>query len=321
MSAIFKTDPQTISLDEALALTRHQPAAELYAFANEVRKQHCSNRFDLCSIINARSGKCGENCKWCAQSGHHTTDICEYDLIDSKAAIDQALSNHKRGVHRFSFVTSGKAISTDNLDKLCVMYDLIKAQCDISLCASMGLLDKNGLQKLKDHGIVHYHCNVESSRSFFPQVCSSHSYDDKIATIKAAQEVGLKICSGGIIGMGETMQQRLEMAFELRTLGVLSIPVNVLMPIKGTALEYIAPLTDEEILVSMAMFRIINPAAYIRFAGGRVQFLHIQEQALRAGINASLVGDMLTTVGTDMEEDKRMFIGAGFDINNNNENN
>jgi len=223
--------------------------------------------------------------------------------------------NYFQGVKRHSLVTSGKKVSDKTLDKLIPIYKKIQKNCDISLCASMGLLSKHQLLRLRNEaGIEHYHCNLETAPSFFSKVCSKHTIEEKIKTIKYAQEIGLKICSGGILGMGETMEHRIELAITLRDLKVQSIPINVLMPIKGTPLENAKPLSEEEILTSIALFRFLNPKANIRFAGGRLQIKPFQEKALKAGINSALTGDYLTTIGSNIKNDILEFSKAGFDV-------
>lgn len=308
---------ERISMEEALWLTFHAEKEALYEAANRIRTHFCGNKMDLCTILNAKSGKCSEDCKWCSQSAHHKTNIQVYDLIDSREAFAQAKRNQTAGAHKFSFVTSGRAISNSNLNKLCSLYQSIaKDSPKLELCASMGLLKPDQLQKLIDSGVKNYHCNVETAPSFFPQLCSTHTMDEKIETIKAARALGMGICSGGIIGMGESMEQRIEMAMLLQELDVESIPLNILNPIEGTALAGQAPLTDEEILTTIAVFRFVHPKAQIRFAGGRNLIMHIQDKALKAGINAALIGDLLTTIGGQgMEKDIEDFKEAGFDVN------
>ena len=304
-----------ITFTEAIELSRTKEIDFLCQAANEIRQHFTGNFMDLCSITNARSGKCTENCKWCSQSAFHKTDIEIYDLIDKQEALKQARNNYKKGVHKFSLVTSGKTVSDAILDKLLDIYSDIKKEMDIHLCASMGLLNKSQLKKLKDAGIVHYHCNLETAPSFFSDLCSTHTIEEKLETIKLAKEVGLEICSGGIVGMGETMEQRIELAFELRKIGAKSIPLNFLNPIKGTALENTKPLTDDEVMITIALFRFINPDAQIRFAGGRNMISHLEDKALKSGINASLVGDLLTTVGKNIDEDLENFKKLGFNTN------
>lgn len=305
-----------ITFEESIILCNTSEIDFICNSANEIRKHFTGNYFNLCSITNAKSGKCSENCKWCSQSSFHKTDIETYDIIDKEEALEQARNNFKKGVHKFSLVTSGKTVTDEKLDELIDIYNAIKKETDIEIDASLGLLKKHQLQKLKDIGIKHYHCNLETSRSFFQNVCTTHTYDEKINTITLAKEVGLDICSGGIIGMGETMQQRIELAFELKNLKVKSIPINILNPIKGTALENNLPLSDNEILITFAIFRFINPDAYIRFAGGRLQISHLEEKLLNSGVNAALVGDLLTTVGKNIDEDLEQIRNNGFNFIN-----
>lgn len=301
-----------MTLQQALELQKTATTKDLCHTANHLREQNMGNRIDTCSIMNARSGRCSEDCKWCSQSAHHRTNVEIYPLVDRNEALRHALDNHSKGVGRFSLVTSGRTMTDRELDKATDLYRYIRQHCDIYLCASMGLLTRDQLQRLVDSGVGHYHCNIETAPSFFSTLCSTHTFEDKLRTINWAKEVGLKICSGGIIGMGETMEHRIEMAFALRDIGVVSIPINILNPIPGTPLESLAPLTDDEVLRTIALFRLINPKAHIRFAGGRAAISHIQEQALHAGMSGALVGDLLTTVGSNIEQDKALFNKCGF---------
>ncbi len=287
----------------------------LYKVADDLRRHFRGDHFQTCSIINARSGRCSEDCKWCAQSHKHHTGINEYPLIDAKEAIEMAVHNAVKGVGRFSLVTSGRRLTDKEIDHVVDIYHQVAGQTNIDLCASMGLLSKPQLQKLYDAGLRHYHCNVETAPSFFPQLCSTHTTEEKLQTIRWAQEVGFGICSGGIIGMGETLDQRIEMAIFLRDdVHAVSIPVNVLVPIKGTALENQAPLSPEDILTAFAIFRLCNPSAEIRMAGGRVKFSQHQAEAIECGVDASIVGDLLTTTGTGgIDDDMRLFRSCGRD--------
>ncbi len=307
---------QKISYEEALALSQTAKKEELYKAADEIRAHFCSNVIDLCSITNAKSGKCTQDCKWCSQSMHHKSEIEEYEIIDSNQAIEEAVESTKKGVSRHSLVTSGRRVSNKTLDGLIPIYREISEQSSVGLCASMGLITEEQMQRLKEEGNVgHYHCNIETAPSFFSSLVSTHTIDEKIETIKMAQKVGLKVCSGGIIGMGESMEQRMEMVFTLRDLGIKSIPINILQPMKGTALESIAPLSEDEILTTISIFRFINPEAHLRFAGGRIQIKEFQHKALRAGISAALTGDYLTSTGSNIQEDIKDFANAGFKIN------
>lgn len=305
---------ESVSFEEAVLLSNTEDKPALYKAAGEIRDQKCGKHFDTCSIVNARSGRCSENCKWCSQSVLFKTHVEEYELIDEKTCLELALKNAEYGVDKFSFVTSGRALSDRNIDKLCEYALKIQQHTPMHLCASMGLLNKQQLLRLKEAGIHRYHCNLETSPAYFSRLCTTHTTADKIETIKAAREVGMEVCSGGIIGMGETMIERIHLAFTLRELGIKSIPVNVLNPIPGTPLEDAKPLKDEEVLTTVALFRFINPDAYLRFAGGRLLIQHIEEEAIKAGINAAIVGDMLTTLGSKVLEDMNKIKNMGFHL-------
>lgn len=310
-------DGYLISNEEALELLHGAGTDALCGAADRVRKHFMGDKLDTCSIMNARSGRCSEDCKWCSQSAHHKAAIDVYPLTGVTEALRHARDNHDKGVGRFSLVTSGRTMTDGQIDRCAEIYRSIASELpgfrDGMLCASMGLLSKGQLQKLKDAGVGSYHCNIETAPSYFPKLCSTHSMEEKLQTIGWAREIGLKICSGGIIGMGETAKQRVEMAFALREIGVASIPVNVLNPIPGTPLENTPPLSDDEILRTFALFRLINPGVYIRFAGGRTLLNpEVQERALRSGANAAIVGDLLTTIGSGIAEDKELFERCGF---------
>jgi biotin synthase len=303
-----------ITKKEALVLANSKDKEILCEIANDIRKEMMGDVFDLCSIINAKSGKCSENCKWCAQSSHFKTQVNTYDIVDKKVAVDLAHQNAEYGVNRYSFVTSGKAVSDNDLDVLCDYIQEVDKTAEIKVCASMGLLNEEKLAKLKEAGVLRYHCNVETSPRNFKNLCTTHTLEDKIETIKACQKLGLEVCSGGIIGMGESMEDRIDMAIMLRDLGIKSIPINILNPIPGTPLENSEKLSNEDILTSIALFRIINPDAWIRFAGGRLLIADIQEKAMKSGVNAAITGDLLTTTGATVLEDIKRIKDTGFTI-------
>lgn len=307
-------DGGEISQAEALLLCEVGDKQSLFAAAGEIRDKLIGRKFDTCSIINARSGRCTENCKWCSQSAIFKTNVEEYELIDEKTCLQMAKLNDEYGVNKFSFVTSGRALPDKSIERICAYAHKIKEHSNLNLCASMGLLKKAQLQRLMDAGIERYHCNLESSPSYFASLCDTHTMDEKIETIRAAMEVGMAVCSGGIIGMGETMKDRVELAFTLKELGITSIPINILNPIPGTPLEGTPPLSDEEILTTVAVFRFIHPKAYLRFAGGRMLIAHIETEAIHAGINAAIVGDLLTTVGSKVMEDMEKVKNLGFHV-------
>ena len=302
-----------ITQDEALALSAAVDKEALYAAADQIRAHFMGRSIDLCAIMSAQSGRCAEDCEWCSQSRRFKTGVEEYPLVSEEEGVEMALANSRQGVGRFSLVTSGRALKPKQVQQACNIYTAIGKKSTIRLCASMGLLRKPELQKLKDAGVERYHCNIETAASHFPSLCSTHTFEDKLRTIRDAQSIGMKVCSGGIFGMGETLAQRIEMAFALREIGVDSIPVNILNPIEGTPLYGSKPLSDEDVLVSIALFRFINPTAHLRFAGGRNLISQIQEKALCAGVSAALVGDYLTTLGASIEQDKAMFKRLGRD--------
>ncbi len=303
-----------IGFDEAMALAANYDAKELGVLANSLRIHYFGNTLDTCSIMNARSGKCSEDCKWCSQSKFHSSAVEVYPLVSYSAIEAMAQGVERNGVKRFSLVTSGKAVTGADLDRVCDSYSKLSQSTNLYLCASMGLVDLEGMQKLYQSGVRRYHCNMESSRDFFAKLCTTHSYDEKIATIRYAQQVGMEVCSGGIIGMGETLEDRINLALTLREMDITSIPINVLNPIKGTALEGTAPLSTEEILQCFALFKIINPTARVRFAAGRAMFSHVQQSALQGGVDAAMVGDLLTTVGSDTKSDRALFEELGLNI-------
>lgn len=307
-----------ISLDEAVALAETADLDALCEAADEIRKKFCGDKIDTCSIINARSGLCGEDCKWCSQSKHFATGVVQYEIVDTQRMLDLAKAYDQYGVKRFSLVTSGRRVSLKDADKFCDDYRQLQETTGLRLCASMGLVDKKTLQKLKDAGVERYHCNMETSAAYFKTLCTTHTPDDKRRTIEAAKEVGMTVCSGGIIGMGETMRQRLEMAFELREMGVNSVPINVLNPIPGTPLEHTPLISDEEIVRTVAVYRFILPDKVLRFAGGRVRLPRTTvERILRGGMNGAMIGDLLTTTGNDEADDFRLFRECGFDVERN----
>jgi biotin synthetase len=303
-----------VSYLEAVELTKYPSKDLLYAAANSIREKFCGDKLDTCSIINARSGKCSEDCKWCAQSAKHKTGIETYPIKAEDEVLDCAVQNDIKGVKRFSMVTSGRKVEKAEMEKFCKMYNNIREKTGLKLCASMGLIGREEMLMLKEAGVSRYECNLETASSFFSELCTTHTSEEKKATLRLAKECGMEICSGGIIGMGESMEQRVELACELRELKVKSVPINILNPIKGSALENAKPLSEEEILTTMAVFRFVLPDAFIRFAGGRINMSpSLQKKALQSGINASLVGGLLTTPGSNINEDYKMFETLGYD--------
>lgn len=302
---------EKITYDEALSLA-DAPINQLISAADEIRKHFCSNIFDICSIINAKSGKCSENCKFCAQSAHYKTNISEYPLLDKEKIVKNALYMVEKGVLRFSIVTSGKALTDIDVEILAETIKEIKSKSNISICASLGLLSDENFKKLKDAGLERVHNNLETSKNFFSSVCTTHTFDDKINALKAAVKSGLSVCSGGIIGLGERIQDRIDLAFSLKELGIKSIPLNILSPVKGTPYENNKPLSEEEILRTTAIFRFILPNAFIRLAGGRSYLSDKGKKAFLSGANAAITGDMLTTYGISVDTDMQIIKETGY---------
>lgn len=304
------------TLDEAVKLNDTCPTDELCSAADAVRRARCGNTLDTCSIVNARSGRCSEDCKWCAQSRHFTTGVDEYEIISLDEAMRVAADCHRRGVRHLSLVTSGCRVTPQQIERFCHIYrEVARKYPDLQLCASMGLIDEEVMKALKDAGVNRYHCNLETSSDYFPQLCSTHTQADKLRTIATARSLGMTACSGGIIGMGENMRQRLQMVKEAYDAGAVSIPVNILNPIPGTPLENTPPLTDDEIIRSVALMRLVAPEAVMRFAGGRARLSQdTTEKILHGGMNGVMVGDLLTTVGNSVDDDYRMFARTAYDL-------
>lgn len=306
-------DGGKIDKKEALLLARVTDKRLLYEGAYRITQQLLGRGFDTCSIINVKSGNCPEDCKWCAQSRHFFTGAECYGILPLETCTAQAVYNRRQGVKRFSLVASGRGQSMAEIEKMAKIYRSIHRACDIKCCASLGLLDEKKLQILYDAGVSTYHCNMETAPRFFKKLVSTHTQEAKIATIEAARKVGMRICSGGIIGMGETEEDRIDFALFLRSLGVESIPINILQPIPGTPLANVPPLSEEEYLTTVALFRFINPTAYLRFSGGRIQIpIPTVRKAMHIGINAAITGDMLTTVGARCKEDMALIKEVGY---------
>lgn len=288
---------------------------ELKREANRIREVLCGKHVDLCTIVNGLAGKCSENCKFCAQSAHHHTGAKTYPFLDIDSLVKECKRNEDNGAHKFSIVTAGRSLSKIDFELAIKAYKKMHEEChNISLCASHGFLTEEQFRILKENGVTMYHENIETSERYFPQICTTHTYAQKIECIKAAQRAGLFVCSGGIIGMGETWQDRIDMAFALAELKIDSIPINALMPIKGTPLENQKVLSEEDILRSIALFRFINPTADVRLAAGRSLMKECGKEAFFSGANATLTGDMLTTSGNNTTQDKKMLLENGFDI-------
>ena len=279
----------------------------LMAGADRIRKTYRGNEIEVCAISNVRSGNCSENCSFCSQSGHYQTSSPVYNYISSEELSRQAQQAREWGASDFGVVSKGWGVRSDKERKqLKEYFQTLEQTSDIGRCASLGVLDTNSAAELKAMGMENYHHNLECAESFFDQVCTTHTYQENIDTITAAINAGLRVCSGGILGMGENLDQRIELADTLRQLGVESVPLNFLSPQQGTPFGDRTPMTPMEILKCIAVFRYMLPRAEIRIAGGR-QFLgDMQSMIFMAGASGVMIGDYLTTKGRSVEDDLRM---------------
>ena len=299
-------------ITDALTLSETASTDELLEAAGEVARKWDGDRIDTCSILNARSGKCTEDCKWCAQSMHYNTGIKEYPYIPHDEAVEAGAMNASKHVSRFSLVTSGRKVAPADMEHFCSIFRHLRDNHNIHLCASMGLLSKSQMLQLKEAGVSRYHCNLETSDRYFKTLCTTHTREDKLMTIQWAREAGLEICSGGIIGMGESMADRLALAAEAREAGAVSIPVNILSPIPGTPLGNQELLSEEEIMRSVTLMKLVAPKCRLRFAGGRARLSdEATARLLKGGVGGSMVGDLLTTAGKGIDRDYAIFDSLG----------
>lgn len=282
--------------------------SELMAKALEVKLSKRGTSFSLCSIINAKSGQCSEDCRFCTQSVHYRTDSPSYPLKSEKEIVAAAAVAKEDGASRFSIVTSGKGLGAKDLARVAEIVQSIKARVDIDVCGSLGILSVDDLRILREAGMSRYHHNLETSREFFPQVVSTHTFEDRINTIRAAQQAGMEVCAGGIIGLGETEEDRISMALSLAECDVLSVPLNILMPLVGTPMEKYTSVPVRDILRTIALFRLILPEAALRLAAGRESALgDFLSTAFMAGADGMMIGGYLTQRGRNPETD-RLFV-------------
>ena len=309
------TEMEAIARDEAIALLKLERRQELRERAHEVTERCVEKRFDFCSIINARSGRCPENCKWCAQSAHWKTGCETYGWIGTEACVKAAKEAEANGADRIGIVTSGRCLSPGDVDNVCVALREMRKATSIGLCASLGLLSEADLVKLKTAGLQRVHCNLEAAPSLFPSLCTTHTTADKLATLRAAKKLGFQICCGGIIGMGETDDQLVEFAFALKVVAPDSIPVNVLHPIEGTPLGNRGIPDPERVVDSVALLRLVNPSTPLRFAGGRRDMGdETAAKCIYVGMSAGIAGSLLTTPGADFDDDRSLAVRAGYAV-------
>ena len=302
-----------LTREEALSLM-DAALLPLCRAADEIRAHFCGNAFDLCTIVNGKSGRCSEDCKYCAQSARYPAPIQAYPLLEETAILEDMRRQRAQGVGRYSVVTSGRALSDAELKTLLETYRKMAEEGGVSLCASHGLLTYEQLLRLKEAGVTRYHNNLETAPGRFHKICTTHSASDKIETIQNAQKAGLTVCSGGIMGLGETMEDRIDLALALRDLGVGSVPINILNPIKGTPYEGVPPLSLPEVRRIVAIFRFLLPSAALRLAGGRGLLEDLGKSVFRSGANAAITGDMLTTRGVTTAWDFEMIQALGFEV-------
>ncbi len=307
---------ERIGFEDANKLVQGDALDDLLYCANAIRKHYKGCKVHFCSIINAKSGRCPENCRFCAQSAHYHTAAKTYPLVETEKMLAGAESAESLGADCYCIVTSGRgAAQGDNLERICQAVQGIRRETDIPPAASLGELDEATVIKLKQAGLARYHHNLETSARFFPKVCSTHTYEDRLKTIRLIKQLGLELCCGGIFGLGEDWSDRLDMAFAIRELGADSVPLNFLMPIPGTPLGDNPPLSAREILKIIALFRFILPDKDIKVCGGREAHLRdMQSWMYYAGANGALIGNYLTTPGRPPEEDLRVIADLGLEV-------
>lgn len=307
-----------IDRQEALRLLSCEGAAfyDFLARAGAAREEYKGRSITLCGILNAKSGRCGEDCAFCAQSGFHDTDAPTFPLVSADVMVDRGREVESMGAREYSIVTSGNSLRSEKeIAVICEALDRLRTEGRLLRCASLGILEASTLARLKEAGLTNYHHNLETARSFFPEVCTTHDYDDDVDTVRRAKEIGLDVCCGGIFGLGESPAQRVELAATLRALDVDSIPLNFLNPIAGTPLEGKSDLTPIDCLKIIALFRLMMPEKNIYVCGGReVNLRDLQSWIFLAGANGMMVGNYLTTSGRDHALDLQMIGDQGLEV-------
>lgn len=316
---------ERVNNDEPLDVTTARElltakGAKLTAFmagAQQLKEQHLGDRIDLCSIINAKSGRCSEDCSFCAQSSHHQTDSPVYPLKSISEILQGAIEAQDAGNHCYSIVTSGTRIEPGKeFEQVLSAIRQISNKTRLSPSASLGILDQKSAQALAEAGCKTYHHNLETARSFFPEICSTHDYEDDVQTVRCAKAAGMDVCCGGIFGLGESLDQRFEMALTLRDLKVDSVPINFLNPVAGTPLQNAELLTPMDCLRIICLYRYMLPNKRITVCGGREQNLRdFQSAIFMAGASGTMIGNYLTTAGRNYESDMQMFTDAEVTIN------
>jgi biotin synthase len=306
---------EALTREESLSLVDAEGAEafELFASASRVRERFRPPAVDLCSIVSAKTGLCSEDCSYCAQSKISRARVETHGLVGLDHVAERARAARAWGARRFCIVTSGRAPSKEELGRIARMVSAVRRE-GLLPCATLGLLGEGELRTLREAGLHRFHHNLETSRRFFPEVCRSHGYDDKLRTIGAVKKVGLSLCSGGIFGLGEEWEDRVDMALALRDIGADSVPINFLVPVEGTPLAGAEPLAPLEALRVISLYRMLLPDREIRVAGGRLQTLgELNSFVIMAGADGLLTGDCLTVSGRSAEDDLRMIRGYGLE--------
>ena len=282
----------------------------------ELSSKYVKDTVEFCSIVNARNGKCSQNCKYCAQSSFYRTDIESYPLISIEDVIKAAEESGENKADRFAIVTSGKTPDEEDFDKILEMIKALNKVEGIKSCASIGILNEEQAKALADAGLKRFHHNINTAESYYPSVCTTHTWQDRLNTCKLVKKYGMELCCGVILGMGESVEQRVEMAMELAEIEPDSIPINILMPIPETPFEnYYDKIDEENILRTLAVFKIANPNSILRFCGGRMRLSEKnQEKALKTCIEGILIGNYLTTLGKKPYEDIKTITKLGKQI-------
>ena len=282
----------------------------------KISSEFIKNDVEFCSLINARSGKCSQNCKYCAQSSYYRTHIESYPLVDIEKVRTSALEAKSHKASRFAIVTSGKTPDESDFDKILEMIDEVNKIKGLKSCASIGILNEQQAKKLAERGLKRFHHNINTSKSYYPEICTTHSWNDRFNTCRLVKKYGMELCCGVILGMGETVEQRIEMALELRDIQPDSIPINILMPIVETPFEnYYDKIDEENILRTLAIFKIANPNSILRLCGGRMRLSEDnQKKALKTCIEGIMTGNYLTTAGKSPEQDINTVLELGKNI-------
>lgn len=303
-----------ITREESIRLSKTENIETLYYSANQLRARFCGYKFEMCSVINNVIGNCEENCTFCPLSSASKVDYGMYEIFELEKEIEHINEIHKKGVKKFEITTNHKTLTDNQLDLIIGQIQELERRTKCKICASLGTLSFKQLERLKNETSVStYHCNIETSPQFYKNICTSIDQNEKFETIKNAHKLGFSVCSGIIIGLGENMEERIDMALKLRELEIKSIPINILYPFAGTPVEKMQKIGTQEILTTIAIIRFINPKATLRFARGRSLVKIIEKEAYRAGINSSFVGDVFAVASSsDIDEDKKNFEEEGF---------